>query len=324
VIGETIGNFRLVSRLGRGGMGEVWLGEQQAVGTRVAIKLLHADITDEGERQRFFNEARAVSRIQHAGITKIFDVGVTPAGNAYLVMEYLEGESLAQRLRHGRMPPAVVADLGRQIASVLAATHSAGITHRDLKPDNIFIIPDRELASRQRAKILDFGVAKLGGTLAALSPRTQGSMGTPMYMAPEQWGDPSKVDLRADIYALGCVLYEMTCGRLPFQATTIAEAYTKHALEIPAPARSIMPDVSAELEALLAHMLAKKPADRPPTMDAVVTRFDQIIARTGPYVPTSPYVAPPRPSFRAVCRLYRARHRPCPCASAPGRARCWW
>jgi serine/threonine-protein kinase len=212
VIGQTIGNFKVVSRLGVGGMGEVWLAEQQNIGTHVAIKLLNASVSQDTEHvQRFFNEARAVSRIQHAGIVKIFDVG-THAGQAYLIMEYLEGETLSQRLaKLGRLPFSQIGDIGRQIATVLDATHTAGITHRDLKPDNIFLVPDRELG--ERVKVLDFGIAKLTGTLAGHSPRTMGTMGTPAYMAPEQWGDTSKVDWRADLYSLGCVAFEMTCGR---------------------------------------------------------------------------------------------------------------
>ncbi|MBA3459180.1 MAG: protein kinase [Deltaproteobacteria bacterium] len=286
MIGETIGNFRIVSRIGRGGMGDVYLAEQQSIGTRVAVKLLHEQVSaDEEHVTRFFNEARAVQRIQHAGIAKIFDVGHHKSGHAYLVMEYLEGESLAQRLeRVGKLHPAEVADLGRQIASVLDATHGAGITHRDLKPDNIFIVPDRELASKQRAKILDFGIAKLSGTLASVSPKTIGTMGTPAYMAPEQWGDTSKVDWRADLYSLGCVIYEMATARPPFTVTTIAEACGKHLSEVPARASSIVPGLPAELDALLAALLEKRPSDRPQSGEEVVKKLDALAERTGPAI----------------------------------------
>jgi len=301
VIGEAIGNFRIVSRLGRGGMGEVYLAEQQSIGTRVAVKVLLAQISADAEHvQRFFNEARAVSRIQHAGIVKIFDVGFHASGHAYLVMEYLEGESLARRIQRSiRLSPAHIADLGRQIASVLDATHSAGITHRDLKPDNIFIVPDRELASRQRAKVLDFGIAKLTGTLAGNSPRTIGTMGTPAYMAPEQWGDASKVDWRADIYSLGCLVFEMACGRPPFVVTTLAEACGKHLTEIPVAASSLVPDLPPELDELIACMLEKRPDDRPQSMDVVVKRFEAIAAIVGPPPPMAipaPNVHPDHPS----------------------------
>ena len=298
MIGETIGNFRIVSRLGRGGMGEVYLAEQTSIGTKVAVKMLLPQISADDEHvRRFFNEARAVQRIQHAGIVKIFDVGKHASGQAYLVMEYLEGESLARRIhRQGRLHPAEIADLGRQIASVLEATHGAGITHRDLKPENIYIVPDRELASRQRAKILDFGIAKLTGTLANVSPQTIGTMGTPAYMAPEQWGDASRVDWRADLYSLGCVAFEMTCGRPPFVCTTIAEACGKHLTEPPPRARALVPSTPPELDELLDQLLEKRAEDRPATMDEVVRRFDALAAQLGP----APAAPPPSAVYAAL------------------------
>src|SRR5688572_9355967 len=230
-------------------MGEVWLAEQQNIGTHVAIKLLNAAVSQDTEHvQRFFNEARAVSRIQHAGIVKIFDVG-THEGQAYLIMEYLEGETLGQRMKSGRLPFSQIGEIGRQIATVLDATHTAGVTHRDLKPDNIFLVPDRELG--ERVKILDFGIAKLTGTLAGHSPRTMGTMGTPAYMAPEQWGDTSKVDWRADLYSLGCVTFEMACGRPPFIVSNIAEACAKHLHDPPPRVREFVPDVPTSLDTLV-------------------------------------------------------------------------
>ena len=137
MIGETIGNFRVTKKLGAGGMGEVFLAEQTAIGTQVAIKVLRPEISvDRQHVDRFFNEARAVSRIKHAGTVKIFDVGFHATGHAYLVMEFLEGETLASRIhRTGGMQLAQICDTGKQACSVLEATHAAGITHRDLKPD---------------------------------------------------------------------------------------------------------------------------------------------------------------------------------------------
>ena len=309
MIGETIGNFKVISRLGVGGMGEVWLAEQQSIGTRVAIKLLSAAVSQDTDHvQRFFNEARAVSRIQHAGIVKIFDVG-RHAGQAYLIMEFLEGETLAQRLRRtGRLPLSQIGDVGKQIANVLDATHSAGITHRDLKPDNIFLVPDRELG--ERVKILDFGIAKLGGTLAGVSPRTHGTMGTPAYMAPEQWGDASKVDWRADLYSLGCVVFEMTTGRPPFIAQNIAEACGKHLHEKPPRISSLVPTVPAQLEQLIEQLLAKDPAARPASMRDVARTFENVdkqalgAAATLPVgaisLPAPSEPPPPRRSFPIV------------------------
>jgi serine/threonine-protein kinase len=287
VLGETIGNFKIVKKLGRGGMGEVWLGEQQNLGTRVAIKILLEPFPPDSEDVlRFFNEARAVGKIQHAGITKIFDSGMLPNGRAYLVMEYLDGESLAHRIQRGGLSRAALADIGRQIASVLDATHSAGITHRDLKPENVFLIPDREQPRGERVKVLDFGVAKLTGTLAANSPRTFGTLGTPMYMAPEQWGDASQVDWRADLYSLGCVAFEMACGKPPFVCKTVAEACAKHLNDTPPLASSQSPGLPAELDRLIAQLLLKQPPERPASMREVARRFEQI-GRTLPDEATS-------------------------------------
>lgn len=283
MIGQTIGNFKIVERIGRGGMGEVWLGEQQALGTKVAIKmLLEAFPPDSEDVVRFFNEARAVSRIQHAGITKIFDSGILPDGRAYLVMEYLEGESLASRILRKRISKEALCDIVRQIASVLEATHSAGITHRDLKPDNVFLVPDREQPRGERVKVLDFGVAKLTGTLAANSPRTFGTLGTPMYMAPEQWGDASTVDYRADIYALGCVTYELACGHPPFPVKTVAEACAKHLHEVPPLVSSQTDGIPPELDRWVASMLEKAPDRRP----AAMREIERAFATIGQSIPT--------------------------------------
>ena len=257
-------------------MGEVFLAEQQKIGTKVAIKLLNPDLSaDKAHVDRFFNEALAVSRIKHAGIVKIFDVGFhDKAGSAYLIMEFLDGESLASRItRAGRLPLGQICEVGRQIASILEATHAEGVTHRDLKPDNVFLIRDSELASRERVKILDFGIAKLTGTLAGGSPKTMGTMGTPGYMAPEQWGDSAKVDWRADVYSLGCLAFEMACGRPPFIATTFAEAFTKHLTEPPPRARTVVPELPEPLEALFDQLLAKRPEDRPGSMAEIADRF---------------------------------------------------
>src|SRR5262249_39849854 len=202
MIGEAIKDFKIIGQLGKGGMGEVWVAEQQIVKTRVAIKLLLAErSSDQPLVRRCFKEAMAVSGIKHAGIVRIHDVGFH-RGSAFLIMELLEGETLASRIRRaGRLPLGQVGDIGRQVASILEATHAAQITHRDLKPDNIFLVQDAELASGERVKILDFGIAKLG---TAIGLTGTGMLGTPVYMAPEQWTDAGKVDGRADIYAVGC------------------------------------------------------------------------------------------------------------------------
>jgi formylglycine-generating enzyme required for sulfatase activity/tRNA A-37 threonylcarbamoyl transferase component Bud32 len=264
VLGETIKGFKILGLLGRGGMGDVWVAEQRIVRTRVAIKLLREDASmDERQVQRFFNEAIAASKIKHVGIVKIFDVGFH-AGRAFLIMELLEGETLASRLRHGgRLPVGDVAEIGQQIASILEATHTEDIIHRDLKPDNVFLVPDTELKSKFRVKILDFGIAKLGSGLTG----TGESMGTPGYMAPEQWTHAADVDALADVYSLGCLTFELCCGRLPFVAKSIPGAYAQQMSDLPPRASTLAPDLPDELDELLARMLAKSPEDRPAVSD---------------------------------------------------------
>jgi len=265
-----------MERLGRGGMGEVYRAEHKELQTPVAVKLLNDDISENTDHvQRFFNEARIVSKIKHAGTVKIFDSGFHK-GQAYLIMELLEGESLAHRLERGALPADQVVDIARQIASVLDATHRQGVIHRDLKPDNIYLVHDDERASGERVKILDFGIAKLSGGTMANSPKTSGTMGTPAYMAPEQWSDSSQVDWRADAYSLGCVMFELACGRPPFVAASIPEAYTKHTHTAAPDPRTISAGLPDDLAELILRLLAKDPADRAVSMGQVTRELEAI------------------------------------------------
>jgi serine/threonine protein kinase len=278
VIGETIGHFEITARVGRGGMGEVFVAEHTTIKTRVAIKVLHSEVsTNTHQVQRFFNEARAVARIHHAGIVKIFDVGFHTNQRAYLIMEYLEGETLAARIeRTGRLSPRTTAELARQIANILGATHHAGIIHRDLKPENVFLVRDREIASGERVKLLDFGIAKLSDAVVGTAPTTAGTMGTPAYMAPEQWSDSSRVDWRADVYSLGCIVYKMAAGRPPFESSSIAEACAKHLHETPSSLRAYAPDVPPSIDALALRLLAKDPAQRIGSIEALEQRLAEL------------------------------------------------
>ncbi|HET9621411.1 MAG TPA: serine/threonine-protein kinase, partial [Kofleriaceae bacterium] len=303
MIGETIGHFEITARVGRGGMGEVFVAEHATIKTKVAIKVLHAEVsTNTQQVQRFFNEARAVARIQHAGIVKIFDVGFHANQRAYLIMEHLEGETLAERIeRIGRLSPYSTAELARQIASVLGATHHAGIIHRDLKPENVLLVTDREHASGERVKLLDFGIAKLSDAIASANPTTAGAMGTPTYMAPEQWSDSSRVDWRADVYSLGCLLYKMAAGRPPFLSSSIAEACAKHLHETPQAMRVYAPDVPAAIDALALRLLAKAPDARTPSIEALEAELTEIThALAGTPLP------PARPSAPTLAELAAA------------------
>jgi formylglycine-generating enzyme required for sulfatase activity/tRNA A-37 threonylcarbamoyl transferase component Bud32 len=264
LVGQAIKGFKIIQFLGRGGMGDVWMAEQPLVKTRVAIKLLDEGASgDKQQVQRFFNEAIAAGRIKHSGVVKIFDVGFH-AGRAFLIMEFLEGETLTARLRRGgRLSVGDVAEIGRQIVSILEATHAENIIHRDLKPDNVFLVHDTELDSKLRVKILDFGIAKLGTGMTG----TGESMGTPGYMAPEQWTHAADADALTDVYSLGCLIFELCCGRLPFVTKSIPMAYAQQMNDVPPRASSLIPDLPSELDDLLVRMLARSSKDRPAVCD---------------------------------------------------------
>jgi eukaryotic-like serine/threonine-protein kinase len=212
VIGEKLGSYVVIGVLGEGGTGIVYLAEHPVIGQKAAIKVLHSRLS--GDREligRLFNEARAAALVHHPGVVNIFDVGHHPvSGSAYIIMELLEGEPLSRRLdRERRLPEAEALRIAGQLASALRATHEKGIIHRDLKPDNIFIVPDPGAAGGERARILDFGVAKLTnpkGVRERVRTRTGLVLGSPHYMAPEQCRGGKDVDGRADVYALACVL----------------------------------------------------------------------------------------------------------------------
>src|SRR5262245_28128743 len=175
MIGQTIGNYRLLKVLGEGGMGVVYEAEHAAMGRRAAVKMMLAqNARDEKTIQRFFNEARATNEVRHPGIVQIYDCGTAADGAPWLIMELLEGETLGGRMaRLGRLSVAETVDLGGQAASVLAAAHAAGIVHRDLKPDNLFVVPDPGAPTGSRVKVLDFGIAKLAARDPVNALRTQ-------------------------------------------------------------------------------------------------------------------------------------------------------
>jgi len=274
MIGETFGNYRVTELIGEGGMGVVYLAEHPAIGRRAAVKILRPGLTDNPEiLKRFFNEARAANAIRHPGIVEVFDCGTLASGVSYIVMELLEGENLAARLRRvGRMRHPEARRIAAQTASALAAAHAAGIVHRDLKPDNLYLVPDDRDSSLEMIKVLDFGIAKLGqqgSNVSSVRTRTGSVMGTPAYMSPEQCRGTREIDHRTDIYALGVILFEMLCGRAPFVSEGFGEMVHLHISAPPPPPRSIEPGVPEDLERLILWCLAKEPDDRVQTMTDV-------------------------------------------------------
>jgi serine/threonine protein kinase len=286
MLGRSLGNYQVVSKIGEGGMGVVYLARHVTLGRPAAVKVLHPELTSNQDIvTRFFNEARAATAVRNPGIVEVFDFGFLEDRSAYIVMEYLEGESLGARMRRGRSTIAVTLTIVRAIARALHAAHEQGIVHRDLKPDNVFLVPDSELPSGERVKLLDFGIAKLASVGGEAShTRTGTVMGTPTYMAPEQCRGAGSVDHRADLYALGCVAYEMLCGQPPFVAEGAGDVIARHLYFQPSPLRSHRPDLPAEIDDLVLWLLQKDPGARPATAMDLVRTVERLLGAAPPAV----------------------------------------
>ncbi len=291
---KLIGQYRILRTLGAGGMGTVYLGEHLLLGRRAAIKTLLPALSSQREIvDRFFNEARAISAISDPGVVQVFDFGYHVDGTAYIVMELLEGESLAARLeRVERLPLVEALRLARQLASSLAAAHEREVIHRDLKPGNVFVIRDAEVPGGERTKILDFGICKLGDA-DATTTQTGTMLGTPVYMSPEQCRGAGQVDRRSDIYSLGCVLFHMITGRPPFDCEAVGDYIAAH-LKEPAPAASSIADaIPPEVDAVLARCLAKEPDQRFSSMTELQQELERALAIVSDHGVAAP--EPPHP-----------------------------
>jgi eukaryotic-like serine/threonine-protein kinase len=274
--GTTIGQYRVTGLIGRGGMGAVYAAQHTLLGRSAAIKVLLPELSQKQDIvTRFFNEARAATAIRHPGIVEIYDFGWTPTGAAFIVMEHLEGETLARRASRVRLRwPAVLA-IARQIAGALAAAHVKGIVHRDLKPDNVFLVADPEVPGGERIKLLDFGIAKLADSSLANMTSTGTLMGTPTYMAPEQCRGVA-IDHRVDLYALGCVIYELCCGRPPYIGEGTGDLLAAH-IHLPVPVMAAHnPEIPLAVERLVQHLLAKAPANRVPSAEELIRHIDAV------------------------------------------------
>jgi serine/threonine protein kinase len=263
-VGRVIGLYVLGRCVGRGGMATVYEARHRFLRQRVAIKLLRPEhCGDEQLVRRFCNEARAAAGIEHPGVVRYLDVGRTAEGEAYLVMELLEGESLRQRLMPGPLSEAAAVAIGRQLASALAAAHARGVVHRDIKPENVLLARDPEAPGGERVKVLDFGIAK---RTQRADTRPGVVIGTPAYMAPEQCQPGMAVDGRADVYGLGALLYRMVTGRPVFESATDVGLMCQHVHDAPIAPRALGIAIADGFERLLATCLAKRPADRYPSM----------------------------------------------------------
>jgi len=258
--GMEVGEYRVLRKIGEGGMGAVYAAVHPVIGKRVAIKVLAPHIAKHPELvRRFVDEARAVNKIGHPNIVDIFSFGWLPDQRHYFAMEYLEGQNLADRMKAGPIATDEARRLLGQICSALEAAHQTGIVHRDLKPDNIWVAQPRH--GESFAKLIDFGIAKLLGDGDAGAHTVTGAiMGTPAYMAPEQCRGVG-VGPRADVYALGVILYEMFTGRTPFQGSFV-ELITQHLSDTPPPPSRHAP-IAPALERLILSCMEKDPEKRP-------------------------------------------------------------
>jgi serine/threonine-protein kinase len=279
LVGRTIGDrYRILGRIGEGGMGTVYLCEHVALGKRMAVKVLRPEFSgDEELLRRFQHEARAASQIGQENIIDVFDFGHTAEGAAYFVMEALDGESLARLLQREQIVPLARAlPILMQICRALGAAHQRGIVHRDLKPENVFVT--RREDGSEFVKVLDFGISKSARSSDGKRVTRAGSIiGTPEYMSPEQAAGTS-VDHRSDIYAFGVLAYEMLTGRLPLQGDTPLATLLKHQSEAPISPRRWRPELPVEVEALVMKALVKKPEGRQQSMAEVATDVTRAMA----------------------------------------------
>ncbi len=304
LLGTMVGPYRVAHLVGSGGMGRVYKGVNPTIRSRVAIKVLSHECSQRPDLiDRFFAEARAVNLIRHESIVNVLDLSKLGDGRPYIVMEYLDGSPLGQVIaQHGRLPTGSLARLLSEVLSALGGAHEKGVIHRDIKPDNIFV------TLQGRAKILDFGIAKLAvEDRQGNDPTRAGSLlGTPHYMSPEQ-AQSLPVDARADLYAIGVILYEGATGRKPFTGTSVYEILRGHIELAPIPPRHVVPDLAPGLEQVILRALAKDPAHRWQTAhDLAVglsaacqylppSEWDALSSR-----PRSESVGPPTPSTTPV------------------------
>ena len=264
LIGTSVDRYQLVSVLGVGGFGSVYLANHVHTGAPVALKLLKRALSsDRAMLDRFLREARAVQAVNSEHIVRVLDAGKTPDGLAFLALEYLDGLDLKElAAKEGPLGVERLIAIALQVLDGLGAAHAKGIVHRDMKPANVFVL--RRSDGRDLVKLLDFGISKVGadfGTGGGLT-MTGTSMGTPGYMAPEQFFDARNVDLRADLYSVAAMLFELFARRLPHAADSLPDLIVKVRMEVPPPLRQVAPHVSPAVAQVIDRGLAKQPDQR--------------------------------------------------------------
>ncbi|MER5929669.1 serine/threonine-protein kinase [Streptomyces sp. NPDC002054] len=290
--------YQLATVLGQGGMGQVWTAYDRRLDRRVAVKLLRPDkvagpgTVAEELRRRFVRECRVTAQVDHPGLVTVHDAG-SDGDDLYLVMQYVEGADLADHLaEHEPYPWQWAVSVAAQLCSVLSAVHAVPIVHRDLKPRNVMVRPDGTIL------VLDLGVASVMDTDTTRLTHTGSPIGSPAYMAPEQ-AMGGAVGPRTDLYALGVLMYELLSGSVPFAGSTALGVLHRHLYEPPLPVRQLRPEIPHQLEALLLHLLAKDPQDRPSSAQEVYEALAPLLpahgTAAGPMDPTRPFLRPMAP-----------------------------
>ncbi|MBN2472079.1 MAG: protein kinase [Anaerolineae bacterium] len=309
--GTMLGGYQIVEQVGQGGMATVYKAYHARLDRHVAIKVMHQMLAQEGDFQaRFEREARIIARLDHPSIVPIYDISEYE-GESYLVMKYVEGHTLEDRLKQGAIPLREIPRVMRPVAEALAYAHKQGILHRDVKPSNII------LADNGMVYLTDFGLARL--VQMASSTMSQGTMiGTPHYISPEQALGQKELDARTDLYSLGVVLYELVVGRVPYAGDTPFSIVHDHIYSpLPSPS-AVNPDVSPAVEAVLVRALAKDPADRYQSALALADAFEEALSGAAPArparaetrSPAQPRARTPEPAPRASREEQRKASKP--------------
>ena len=299
MLGRTIGKYRVVGALGRGGMGTVYKAVDETLNREVAIKVLNADLFETDGGKRFRTEAVTLAKLNHPRIARVYEL-TRDGENLLLVMEYVPGETFEHLIAGtGALSIDRAVTLAANVLDALQHAHQAGVVHRDLKPANVMVTPSGDV------KVMDFGIARVQGSEHLTSSGYM--MGTPAYMAPEQVrGDD--VDARTDVYAMGVVLYRMVTGQLPFKADTAVAMIQKQLNDAPTPSRQFRADIPDWLDDVLRRALAKNPADRFQAAEALRLALLQG-ARPDQFMPTLPPTPccgrPARPCATPACWMPR-------------------